>query len=48
MLSYSFGTLDRFGINAGYRVMQIDFQDDGNLDTGMTLSGFLLGLRVSF
>jgi hypothetical protein len=48
MLSYSFGTLDRFGINAGYRVMQIDFQDDGSLDTGMTLSGFLLGLRVSF
>jgi hypothetical protein len=47
-LSYSFGTLGRFGINAGYRGMKIDFQDEGGLDNQLTLSGFVVGFRASF
>lgn len=47
-LTYTFGALGRYGVEAGYRRMQIDFQDDGGLDTQMTLSGAVLGFRLSF
>jgi hypothetical protein len=47
-LTYAFGPLGRFGVEAGYRRMQIDFQDDGGLDTQMSLSGAVLGFRFSF
>jgi len=47
-LTYAFGPVGRYGVEAGYRRMQIDFQDDGGLDTQMTLSGAVLGFRLSF
>ncbi len=47
-LSYAFGKLGQFGLSAGYRYMKVDFEDKNDVDTEMTLSGFLLGLRTSF
>lgn len=47
-LSYAFGKLGRYGIQAGYRRLTVDFQDEDGIDTRMTLSGFLLGVRTSF
>lgn len=47
-LGYAFGTMGRFGINAGYRIMQINFKDDAGLDNTLTLKGALLGFRASF
>ena len=47
-LSWAFGRMGRYGIGAGYRHMEIDFQDEDGLDARMTLSGPLLGLRTSF
>jgi len=47
-LTYAFGRFGRYGISAGYRHMEIDFADNGGLDSQMTLSGFLLGTRISF
>lgn len=47
-LTYAFGKLGRYGLDAGYRRMAVDFQDEAGIDTQMTLSGFLLGLRTSF
>lgn len=35
-------------ITVGYRHMTIDFRNEGGLDTEMTLSGPVLGLRMSF
>jgi len=47
-LSYAFGKLGRYELTAGYRRMVIHFSEGGDLDTRMTLSGALLGFRVSF
>jgi len=47
-LSWGFGRNGAYAITAGYRHMQIDFQDDKGLDARMTLSGPVLGLRTSF
>jgi hypothetical protein len=47
-LGWAFGRMGRYGIQAGYRHMEIDFQDEDGLDAKMTLSGVLLGLRTSF
>jgi hypothetical protein len=47
-LSYGFGTMNRFGVQAGWRRMELDFADENGVDTRMTLSGFQLGLRTSF
>ena len=47
-LTYAFGPFGRYGVEAGYRRMHIDFQDDGGLDAQMTLSGAVLGFRLSF
>lgn len=47
-LGYAFGAHRQFGVNAGYRRMEINFKDDGDLETRMTLSGAVLGFRMSF
>jgi len=47
-LTYAFGRYGRYGINAGYRVMHLDFKDEAGVNTRMTLSGALLGFRISF
>jgi hypothetical protein len=47
-VSYAFGKAGRYEVNAGYRRMVIDFQDDGSFDAQMTLSGALLGFRIRF
>lgn len=46
-LSYALGD-GAFGLVAGYRTMTIDFQDEGGVESEMTLSGPVLGLDVSF
>jgi hypothetical protein len=47
-LSYAFGKYGQYGVNAGYRHMVVDFEDNGDLNTQMTLTGAVLGFRVSF
>lgn len=47
-ISYAFGKFGQFGISAGYRYMKVDFEDQDGLDTKLTLSGALIGLRTSF
>jgi len=47
-LSYAFGRNGRFGVNAGYRRMDIDFKDEGGMDNRLSLSGPLVGFRTSF
>jgi len=47
-LSYSFGKLSRYQLTAGYRRMVIAYKESGDLDTQMTLSGALVGFRMSF
>jgi hypothetical protein len=47
-LSYAIGNTGRYAISAGYRRMKIDFEDQDELDTEMTLSGALVGFRISF
>ena len=47
-LTYAFGRFGRYGLNAGYRVMKFDFKDEAGANTQMTLSGALLGFRISF
>lgn len=47
-LSYAFGAFGRYGVNAGYRRMKVDFKDEHDMNTQMTLSGALLGFRISF
>jgi len=47
-LGFAFGKMGAFGINAGYRVMQINFKDEAGLDNTLTLKGALLGFRASF
>ena len=46
--AYAFGPCGRYGVNAGYRRMKLDFKDEDGVDTQMTLSGPLLGFRISF
>ena len=48
VLTYSFGDMNRFGVNAGWKRMQIDFADSDGVDSQLTLSGAVLGFRVSF
>lgn len=45
-MAWSFGE-GRFALLAGYRHMAIDFADEGGLESEMTLSGPVLGLRLS-
>lgn len=47
-VSYAFGASGRYAVTAGYRRMEVDFQDDHGVDPTMTLSGFFTGLRISF
>jgi len=47
-VAYAFGSMGRHGLTVGYRTMKIDFEDQNGLDSRMTLSGFLVGLRSSF
>lgn len=47
-VSYAFGQFGRYGVNAGYRRMKFDFKDEHGMNTQMTLSGALLGFRLSF
>lgn len=47
-LAYAFGDSGRYALTAGYRHMVVDFQDDGDVDTRMSLSGALVGFRTSF
>jgi hypothetical protein len=47
-LTFAFGQYGRYGLNLGYRRMDVDFEDTGELDTRMTLSGPVLGFRTSF
>jgi hypothetical protein len=47
-LSYAFGASGRYELTAGYRRMVIDFPDEGELGMQQTLSGALVGFRVSF
>ncbi|HET6347791.1 MAG TPA: hypothetical protein VFH88_01780 [Candidatus Krumholzibacteria bacterium] len=47
-VGYAFGTKSRFGVNAGYRYMKVDFEDTGNVNPQMSLSGAVVGFRLSF
>jgi hypothetical protein len=50
-LGYSFGAQGRYTVQAGYRRMVVDFDTaatPAEVDAEMTLSGFLVGLRVGF
>lgn len=47
-LTYAFGTTGRYAINAGWRHMHVDFEDGNGVEPAMSLSGALLGLRLSF
>jgi len=47
-LGYAFGATGRYAVTAGYRHMTVDFKDDGEVGTTMTLSGLLVGFRTSF
>lgn len=47
-VSVAIGNTGRYSITAGYRRMKIDFEDEGELDPEMTLSGALIGFRISF
>lgn len=47
-LNYLFGSDGRYAISAGYRRMDVDFADQGPLDTTMKLTGLVLGLGTSF
>jgi hypothetical protein len=48
LVSYSFGDRGRFGIDVGYRRMDVNFEEHGGLQTKMTLSGPMFGFRMSF
>ena len=45
-LSYTFGG-GKYAFVAGYRHMQIDFEEEGGLESEMTLSGPLIGFRFA-
>ncbi|MFN8548622.1 MAG: hypothetical protein U0527_11835 [Candidatus Eisenbacteria bacterium] len=47
-LAFNFGAMNQFGVNAGYRHMEVHFKQDGALENKLSLSGFVLGLRTSF
>jgi hypothetical protein len=47
-LSYGFGESHRFAITAGYRRMTVMFKEENDLQTEMTMSGPLVGLRTGF
>jgi hypothetical protein len=50
-LGWSFGDEGRYTLQAGYRRMVVDFDTadaPADVDARMTLSGFLVGLRVGF
>jgi hypothetical protein len=47
-LGYAFGSTRKYALTAGYRRMTVDFEDDGDIDTEMTLSGVVLGFSTSF
>ncbi|GMU64524.1 MAG: hypothetical protein AMXMBFR36_07980 [Acidobacteriota bacterium] len=50
-LGWSFGEQGRYTLRAGYRRMVVDFDAadaPADVDAEMTLSGFLVGLRVGF
>jgi hypothetical protein len=45
-LNYHFGPRGRTSLMAGYRRMGFDFKDENGVESKMTLSGFLAGVRV--
>jgi hypothetical protein len=47
-LNYLFGSDGRYAISAGYRRMDVDFEDQGPLDSTMKLTGLVFGLGTSF
>lgn len=47
-LAYAFGETGRYALTAGYRHMHVDFVDEHGVDPEMSLSGALVGLRLSF
>lgn len=47
-IGYTFGETGRYTLTAGYRRMEVDFAADGKVEAGMTLSGFIAGLRIGF
>jgi hypothetical protein len=47
-VAYAFGESRRYALTAGYRTMTVDFDTQDSTDVDMTLSGILVGLRVSF
>ena len=47
-IAYAFGQSGRYSLTAGYRRMEVNFEEDGELNTEMTLSGVLVGLRLSY
>jgi len=47
-LGWTFGENGRHALTAGWRRMQVDHEDDGDLETEMALSGLRLGLRYGF
>lgn len=46
-LQYSFGD-GRYGLLAGYRHLEIQFEEEGGLDAELAMSGPVLGFRMSF
>jgi len=47
-LSYVVDARGRYAVTAGYRHMHIDFKESDGVESSMTLSGALLGFRMSF
>jgi hypothetical protein len=47
-IAYQLGSSGRYALTAGYKRMKIDFEDEGALDTELTMSGATLGFRFSF
>ena len=48
LLTYSFGKSGRYELTGGYRRMTMDFREDGDVGAQMTLSGALVGFRMTF
>jgi len=47
-LGYTFGHTGKYTAIAGYRHMVVKFDTDDRVDATMTLSGFVVGLRIAF
>jgi len=47
-ISYAFGKKRQYAVLAGYRRLEIEFKEDNDAQTDMTLDGFSVGFRFSF